>query len=193
MKPLYIFLLLFAVLITGLADGLDVALSAIPGIGFILGLAISYCINITMGAGLLIALVSFDMYHPRISPFGIVAGLIPGLNVLPFWVGLVVAGIVYKMNAEGENLGGITSAALKLQSVYQSGGSPFQKMRQAGGVVMNERRATGRPPAAAGPEPQQETPERTPRTMTDLKSPRFAPNINRDIAPQRTPPYAKAA
>ena len=193
MKPLYIFLLLWAVFITGLADGLSWALIAIPGLGFILGLAITFCINATMGIGLLFLLAANNMYHPRLSPFAIIGGLIPGLNVLPFWVGLVIAGIVYKTNAEGENLGGVTSTALKLQSTYLSNKNPFQKMGAATGIVMNSRRAEGRPPQAANDNEPENEPQEKSRSLPNLKSPSFAPRMNSDIAPPRTPTYAKAA
>ncbi len=191
MNPLYVFLLLWAIFITGLSDGISMALVAIPGVGIVLAFTITFCINATMGAGLLLALASFGMYHPRFSPFGIVGGLIPGLNFLPFWVGLVVAGIVYKSNAEGKDLGGISKTALSLQSIYSSNTTPFQKMGAAMGIARNERSATGRPPQAANDnEPQPEQTEAS-RVRTELKSTALAPRMN-DITPSRTP-YAKAA
>ena len=193
MKPLYVFLLLYAVFITGLSDGISFALLAIPVVGPVLAIIIAFCINATMGAGLLIALASFGMWHPRLSPFGIIGGLIPGLNVLPFWVGLVIAGIAYKMNADGESVGGITGAALSLQSVYQSGGSPLQKMRGAAGIVMNERRATGRPPQATNESEPQSEGENKSRVLPNLKSPSLAPNMNSDIAPVKNQLHAKTA
>jgi len=143
MKPLYIFLLCYAIFITGLADGISAALLPLPGIGIVLGLAITFCINATMGIGLLLALSLNGMYHPRISPFGIIGGLIPGLNILPFWVGLVAAGIIYKMNAEGKNLSTVGSLALRLQSIYQSNASPFQKMTNSLKMVNDERKTVG--------------------------------------------------
>ena len=190
MKPQYIILLLSAAFITLLADGISVALAPIPGVGIILALAITFCINATMGAGIIIALGFFDMYHPRFSPFGIIGGLIPGLNFLPFWVGLVAAGIIYKMNAEGEDLGGISKVALNLQSTYQGGGTPLSKFRAAKGIIMSERRATGRPPQAQDEEGQEEAREE--KSRNKLKSPSLASRMN-DIAPVRNKTYAKAA
>ncbi len=185
MKLHYIFFLLVAIFITGLADGITWALAPIPGIGFVLGIAIAFCINITMGVGFLMPLLALsDMYHPRISPFGIIAGLIPGVNVLPFWVGLVIAGIIYKTNAEGKSLGGVTGTAFKLQSIYQSGGNPISKMREAGSATRNSRRDLDRPevprPADAGEERQ------SIRTLQNLKSPRMNEDIRSPQAHAQT-------
>lgn len=189
MKPHHIFLLLWAVFITGLSDGLAAALMAIPGVGFVLGLAVSFSINATMGVGLILALSACDMYHPRISPFTIIGGLIPGLNLLPFWVALVIAGIVYKINAEKKSLMPVAGVALSLQENYASGTSPVQKMRQAFGMV-SERRATGRPPHIIENAALQQE-EAAPRSLPSFKS----PAMNNDIEPAGRPPqsYAKIA
>jgi hypothetical protein len=183
----YIFFLMLAIFITGLADGITWALTPLGGIGFVLGVAIAFSINVTMGVGLLLPLLALnEMYHPRISPFGIVAGLIPGLNVLPFWVGLVIAGIIYKRNAEGKSLGGVAGAALKLQSVYQSGTNPFSAMREAGAVARNSRRTSDRYEASqtAGVEDSEER-QRT-RTLPTRRLPSIAPHMNEEIRSPKT-------
>ncbi len=100
MKPLHVFLLLFAVFITALADGISFGLSILPGIGLIIGLALTFCINITMGSGLVLLLALNGMYHPKWGPAGLIGGLIPGLDFLPFWLGIVIAGIAQDMSKE---------------------------------------------------------------------------------------------
>ncbi|MDO8518185.1 MAG: hypothetical protein Q7S26_02765 [bacterium] len=180
MKPLYVFLLLWAVFITGLADGISWALMAIPGIGFILALAITFCINATMGAGLLFLLISQGMYHPKFGPATVIGGLIPGINVLPFWIGLVVAGIVHDMGNEKGMIGEVAKLADNLQSTK----NPLSRARSVMSASKDMRRLTeGRPPQIANDnEPQNEREEKA-RSPLNLKSPR----MNDDIQ------YAKAA
>jgi hypothetical protein len=101
MKPLYIGLVMYALAITALADALEAAFGSIlPGVGLVIGIPLAVCINITMGAGLVLALWLNDMFHPTFGPFGVTAGAIPGIDSLPIWLGLVIAGIVYKMQIE---------------------------------------------------------------------------------------------
>lgn len=193
MRFLDVFLLLYAVFITGLADGIAGGLSAIPGIGMLLGMAIAFCINVTLGAGLLALLALNDMYHPRLSPFGIVGGLLPGLDFLPFWVGLVAAGIIYRMNAEGKPLAQMAKTALSLQAHYKEGGS-FAAMKDAARIVRLSR-TTG---SATEEDEGQENPrleEEEGRTPLDLKSPTMNGDIARRHAPERETPktYAQPA
>ncbi|MGC9602427.1 MAG: hypothetical protein ABSE76_01650 [Minisyncoccia bacterium] len=101
MKPLYIFLLLYALFITGLTCGVSAGLVLIPGVGIALALVFSFCINVTMGSGLMLLLVTNGMYHPTWGPAGFIGSLIPGLDFLPFWLGIVIAGIVQDMSKEG--------------------------------------------------------------------------------------------
>lgn len=187
MKPLYIFLLMWAVFITGLADGISWALLPIPGLGIVLALAITFCINATMGMGLLFLLVSQGMYHPKFGPVGTILGLVPPFNFLPVWVGLVGAGIVQDMSKEKGTLGAVAGVATSLQS----GKNPLTTARNLAGTVMNERRRAGRPPQAANDnEPQTEQEEKS-RSPLNLKSPSMS--MNSDIAPARNHTYAKAA
>ncbi len=89
---------------------------AYPWIGIVLAFAITFCINVTMGAGLLFLLATQGMYHPKFGPFTLIGGLLPGLNFLPFWLGLVIAGIVHDKSKEGGSLGALAKLADDLQS-----------------------------------------------------------------------------
>ncbi len=114
MKPLYLVLIFIALLITGLADALELGFATIiPGVGLMIGIPLAVCINITMGSGLVLLLVNNGMFHPRFGPMGIVAGAIPGLDSLPIWLALVIAGVIHKM-AEEES--GIMGSVAKIAS-----------------------------------------------------------------------------
>jgi len=194
MKPLHIFLLMWAIFITGLADSISLALLPIPVIGFVLGLAITFSINATMGAGLLVVLMSQGMWHPKFGPVGMVLGLVPPFNFLPIWIGLVAAGIAHDMANEK----GAVGEMAKLADTMQSTKNPLTRAKAAISTSKNlERLTTGRPPQADNDNyldnERQEEPGETPRTRTELKNPSLAPRMNSDIAPARTPHYAKAA
>jgi hypothetical protein len=185
MKPQYIFLLLAAVFITGLSDGISWALLAIPYIGFVLALTVTFCINATMGAGLLFSLIQQGMYHPKFGPVAIIGGLIPGLNVLPFWVGLVGAGIMQDKSKERGIVGEVAGVA----SALQSGKNPLSKAGGAVSAFKNTERLAGRPPQAANDnEPKSEAAAESRRPIN--LNPRVG--MNSDIAPGNKT-YAKAA
>jgi len=177
MKPLYILLLLYAIFITGLADGLEVGFAILPGIGFFLGIIESFCINITMGAGLLLLLINNKMFHPKFGPFGVVLSLVPGLNALPVWIGLVTAGIIQKV---GEEKGGILGAAAKITSSAKdiSISNPGAALKTAATV----RHALQTPQRTTANDNGTGSKQRVP---LDLKS----PGINADIA-SRKPLFA---
>jgi len=83
----------------------------IPGVGIALALVFTCSINITMGSGLILLLVKNGMYHPTWGPAGTIAAFIPGLDFLPFWLGIVITGIVQDMKKEGGVLGTVASVA----------------------------------------------------------------------------------
>lgn len=184
---------MWAVFITGLADLISLALLPIPGLGIILAFAITFCINATMGMGLLIALISNGMFHPKFGPAGLVLGMTPPFNVLPIWIGLVIAGIVHDMSNEKGALGEVAKLADSLQSAK----NPFSKAGAVLTASSNMRLSAGRPPVQpANDHAPQEEQENKSRALPNLKSPSLATNINSDIAPARvgrTQPYAKAA
>ena len=193
MKPLYIFLLLYAAAVTFFADGIGGTLTLIPGFGLVLGPAIAFCINATMGAGLIVLLLINGLFHPRFGPFISVGGYIPYVDFLPFWLGLVIMGIIHDMQKNGEPVIGIGGLAKQLSLNYLSGKPPLQQLRGARSIIKNERSATGRVPLNEQTPPQEEEAStRSPRT--DLKSPTYS--INRDILPRAANdnrPYAQAA
>jgi hypothetical protein len=134
MKPLHIFLLLFAVFIWGLADGLEagflglgLAPAAIPVAGVVvagiteplgvaLGITVGWCINVTMGCGLLLLLVMNGMYHPKFGQIAAIGAFIPGLDAFPFLIGLVITGIFYDLSKEKGLLGAAARVAVAAQS-----------------------------------------------------------------------------
>jgi hypothetical protein len=180
MKPLYVFLLLWAVFITGLADGISMALAPIPGLGIVLALAITFCINATMGAGLVFLLASNGMFHPKFGPASIILGITPPFNFLPFWVGLVIAGIAHDMSNEKGALGEIAKLADNLQSTK----NPLSRMKSIMSASKNMKRlVAGRPVAQAANDNEEQSLQEKSRSPLNLKSPR----MNDDIQ------YAKAA
>jgi hypothetical protein len=176
MKPLYIALMLYAVFITGLADGLELAFAAISGIGIVIGLAVSFCINITMGSGLVLLLANNKMFHPKYGPFGIVVSAIPGLNSLPVWIALVGAGIVQKMGEEETGLTGMLARIAGAASSL-SASNPVAALQSANTIkqAVQDTPQHSLPANNTAPTAQQ-------RTSLELKS----PNINRDVTPRVT-------
>ena len=192
MKTIYIIALMYAVGITFLADGIGGSLEAIPAIGTVLGIVVAFCINATMGAGLLYLLWANDMYHPNYGSFLTVGGVIPGLDFLPFWLGLVVAGIVYDMTREG-NLAGVGRVAQLAEELAQTK-NPLSQMKS----VMRARDDLKQPQSrlsfgAAGTGEQEQQEEHQSRSMPNLKSPSLAPKMGSDISPIKNQSYAKAA
>ncbi len=167
MKPLHVFLLLFAIFITALADGISFGLSILPGVGLIIGLALTFCINITMGSGLILLLVMNGMYHPKWGPAGFVGGSIPGLDFLPFWLGVVIAGIMHDMAKEKSALGTVAKLSEDLGGIYKGDLNPLSKAGGAAGAVMRaaQPQASMRDVPQNGEQPQ----ERTPSTMQTKK------------------------
>jgi hypothetical protein len=186
MKPKYILLLLVAVFITLLADGLSAglvgistAVAAIPivdvfvaaitaPIGLGLALTVGWCINITMGAGLWLFLVLNGMYHPKWGPASFVGAAIPGLNALPFLVGMVVAGIMHDMAKQEGGLGTAAKLGENLGNVYKTGAGSLAKAGSAAGAVMNARQPHM---AAAGAQKNNEQPQE--RTSSTLQTKNF--------------------
>jgi len=122
MKPLYIFLILYALFITGFGDAIELAFTAIiPGAGLIIGMPLDVVINITMGAGLVLLLALNGMFHPKFGPAGIIASAIPGIDSLPIWLGLVVMAILQKTAEEKTGvIGSVAKVAVATKNVSLS-------------------------------------------------------------------------
>lgn len=196
MKPLYIFLLMWAIGITGFADGITWAFAWLPGLGWLLSITIVFCINITFGSGLLFLLITNGMFHPRLGPVGVVFGVVPPFNFLPIWLGLVLAGIAHDMSKEKGALGEIA----KLADTLQQTKNPLTRARAIMSASKDMSRLTqGRPPQPANDnEPQGNEEKEKSRSPLDLKSPGMpsnvvARNMHNDIVPASPPAYAKAA
>jgi len=173
MKPLYIVILLWAVLISLLADGIGGALEAIPVVGTVLGLVVALCVNVTMGAGFLFLLISNGMYHPKFGPFFIIGGFLPGIDFLPFWLGLGVVAILQDYEKEHPKAFGVAGAAIQTALNVESGNIAGAAKSAARGAS-----ALGQQSASQDTRPAAQTETRSPIA---LKS----PNINHDIAPKR--------
>ena len=177
MKPSHLIFLFIAIFITLLADGLEAGLvnialapGAIPVVGALLagvtapigiaiGLVVSWCINVTMGSMLLLFLVLNGMYHPKWGTAGFIGAFIPGLNALPFLVGMVIAGIMHDIAQEGGALGTVAKVAENLNDVYETGASPLSKAKAATGVVWSARKVP-----SGGEEARQERASSIPQT-----------------------------
>jgi hypothetical protein len=64
-------------------------------VGAILGFAISACLSLTFGAGLITLLIFTGMFYPKYLSGGI-AELIPGINCIPFWTALTISSVMRK-------------------------------------------------------------------------------------------------
>jgi len=79
------------------------AAGAITGAGSALGVAISFSLNVTFGAALLIFLIYSKIFDPRLFILG-GGEVLPFLNILPFWTGLTWASI-YAAHKKKKRLG----------------------------------------------------------------------------------------
>jgi hypothetical protein len=170
MKPLYLLLIFYALFITGLGDALELAFTTIiPGVGIVIGMPLDVVINITMGSGLVLLLAQNGMFHPKFCPAGIVAGALPGIDSLPVWLALVIAGILQKMATEETGTTGMLARVASSASSF-SLSSPLAVMRSAGAILQTIKA----PPQAAT---NDNTETKQPRVPLNLTSPR----INADI------------
>ena len=191
MKLQYIFLIFFALFITGLADGVEVGMagigvapSVIPvigvviagvtePIGILMGIAASWSINITMGAGLLMLLAYNGMFGPAywryITP-GFIGETIPGINSLPFWVVIVILCIMKKTSEESEGVLDIVSRAASAAVLVESSpATSVGAVRTLASIRSIKEQANTIPK-------EDTTPSRIPLTLSSV-------GINRDIQP----------
>ncbi len=78
------------------------AVATMP-VGVILGFAISICVSMTFGAGLVMLLILTGMFYPKYLSGGITE-LIPGVNCMPFWTALTLASVIRKYGDEKKKL-----------------------------------------------------------------------------------------
>lgn len=71
-------------------------------IAVVMGFAINFCLDATLGTILIMWLLWEDMYYPRFGISGFIAELIPGVNDLPAWTIMTVLSIMRKSAEEGK-------------------------------------------------------------------------------------------
>lgn len=160
-------------LIPGSIPVIGTAVAAVTGpLGIAVGLGISWCINITMGAGLVLLLLYEGMFYPHYLFPGFIAEIIPGINDLPFWMLIVVLCIIKKTGEEAE---GVLGTAARVAAGAALIASNPASVRGTAATLQSVRRI--RQPESSleeTEEPQQQT-----RVPLNLKS----PTINSDILP----------
>jgi len=99
----------------GAVFGAAISASGAPlGIG--IGMAVDMCIGITMGSGLILALIMCGMFHPKYIWGGSIIKIIPGINVIPGWTGTVILSIIETNKQKGGLLGAAAGVALAIES-----------------------------------------------------------------------------
>jgi hypothetical protein len=85
-----------------LGTPLDAFAPATLPIAVSMGVVVNFCIDITLGTILTMWLLSENMYYPRYGISAYIAELIPGLNNLPCWFGMVSLSIIRKSAEDGK-------------------------------------------------------------------------------------------
>lgn len=107
-------LIIFALFIDGLTAmllltlfGVTATASLVPGvvvfagpIGLIMGVVLSFAINITMGSALILALRVNGALYPKIAVSAFLGELVPGLNALPCWTAMTAVALWRKHKEE---------------------------------------------------------------------------------------------
>jgi hypothetical protein len=118
---------MMSIALAGISGSAGIALQAIPGvgtiagaavvpIGIILGFIVNACISLTFGVGLIAALAFEGMAYPGYLGSVLFAEVVPGLDNLPLWTGIVILCLMKKKSTEGGMLGAaaaLATAALK--------------------------------------------------------------------------------
>lgn len=177
-------LALFGVLSSvSLIPFVGVALGATAGpIGAILGTAVSICLSITMGGGLIAALAFNGMYYPsKLMPA--FAELIPGLNNGPLWTVVVVRSMMQKYKEEhGRSL------------FKKKNRAAAQEVSFAGGTRLHAAPRPLRPngqtgSAAAVPKQEGRAPVQTLKSLDGIRR----PTPTNDNIPMQRPTYVQKA
>jgi hypothetical protein len=69
-------------------------------VGVILGFAISVCLSLTLGAGLIMLLIIYGMFYPKYLMPGGISELIPGFDLIPGWTALTILCVLRKIRDE---------------------------------------------------------------------------------------------
>jgi hypothetical protein len=69
-------------------------------VGIILGFAISVCLSLTLGAGLIMLLIIYGMFYPKYLMPGGISELIPGFDLVPGWTALTILCVLRKVKDE---------------------------------------------------------------------------------------------
>jgi hypothetical protein len=94
-----------------LGTSLDVLAPVTEPIGLAIGFAVSICLSMTFGAGLIMLLLLNGMYYPKFLLPGGIAELIPGFDLIPSWTAMTILCVLQKSKEESGLLGGVASVA----------------------------------------------------------------------------------
>lgn len=101
--------------VSGAIAGAVISALGVPiGTGF--GFLIDVCISLTMGGGLILALIMSGMFYPKYVWGGAIVEFLPGFDIIPGWTAMVIFSIMEKSKQEGGALGAVSGVALAVAS-----------------------------------------------------------------------------
>ncbi len=171
-----------------LAGGAAGALASTFGIplGTALGFVLEIIVSLTFGAGLIFLLIINGMYYSTRTPIGLIAELIPGLDILPGWTVMTILCVLKKRSEQGEKDILTTGVRLASAAAAVSFANPILAARSVQSIrnTRNTMRSDMRPSNG--------TQQREP---LNLKSPRMADVIPRQPlrAANDNQPYVQKA
>ncbi len=115
-----------------LGTTLDAAAVVTEPIGLMMGFAISICLSMTLGAGLIMFLILNGMYYPKIMLPGGVAELIPGFDLIPSWTAMTILCVLQKVKEE--KAGSVVGAVASIATASPSPSSLIQTARAVDGI-----------------------------------------------------------
>ena len=83
-----------------LGSFLNVSAVALVPIGILMAIILSVAFSVTFGAALILLLIFTRMFYPGVIVATVTAELLPGVNLLPTWTGLVARSIYNKRKEE---------------------------------------------------------------------------------------------
>ncbi len=115
-----------------LGTTLDAAAVVTEPVGLMLGFAISICLSVTLGAGLIMLLILCNMFYPKYLLPGGVAELMPGFDLIPGWTAMTIMCVLQKV--KDEKRGGTVGAVAAVVTTSPSPASLVQAARAVDGI-----------------------------------------------------------
>ncbi len=106
--------------VLGIIGSFPIINGALATVTVPLGMAVAFtidiCLSLTLGSGLIMALIFCGMFHPKYIWSGSIVEFLPCFDILPGWTAMVVLSIMETSKQKGGALGAAAGVALAAQS-----------------------------------------------------------------------------